>query len=369
MIGLGIDLFRYGGGGGAESTSLFNVVTYTGNGTSQPITGVGFQPDFVWIKSRGTTASHQLQDSVRGAGKILFSNDTTSEVSYNTITSFDSDGFTVAVDGVATGTNASGDSLVAWCWKAGGTAVTNTDGSITSQVSANVDAGFSIANFTIPSSGNFSVGHGLSEAPDMYIVKRRANTSGWGVWHTGLSGGTYFLLLGSTAAQTSDSTIFPSVPSSSVVNIGSAWTAGSGGTDAIMYSFHSVEGLSKFGTYSGTGSDQAITGLGFQPDFVLIKRTDSTGNWCIADSARLTSGESNFLYPNLNNVETVSAVITMESDGFSMDGSGGDYNASGGTYLYMAIKAISSAPPSLSPSLFLAFDSSEASFVDTGLTS
>ena len=344
MIGVGIDLFRYGGGGGAESTSLFNVVTYTGNGTSQPITGVGFQPDFVWIKSRGTTASHQLQDSVRGTGKILFSNDTSAEVSYNTITSFDSDGFTAAVDGVATGTNASGGTYVAWCWKAGGTAVTNTDGAITSQVSANVGAGFSVATYT----GNGStgtIGHGLSSTPELVIIKNRGAVASWYVGSPLLNTG-YYLVLNSDAAKAyyndgSGGAFFNYGGwSDSVVNVYNAnsTSINSSSYSYAMYSFHSVEGFSKIGTYVGTGADQAITGLGFQPDFVLIKRTNSTGNWCIADSARLTSGESNFLYPNLSNVESISAVITMESDGFSMDGGGADYNASGGTYIYMAIK-------------------------------
>lgn len=335
MLGLGIDLFRFGGGGSADVPQLFNAVTYTGNGTSQAITGVGFQPDFVWIKQRNSTASHQLQDSVRGAGKVLFSNDTSAEQSYNTITSFDSDGFTAAVDGVATGTNASGGTYVAWCWKAGGTAVSNTDGTITSQVSANVDAGFSIVSYTATNNSS-NVGHGLSQAPELVIFKSRTSASSWPVYTTAVDGTYDYLGLNLTNAK-GDSVL--TAPSSSVMYVNNTEFAGTnvGSNNYIAYCFHSVEGFSKFGTYSGTGSDQAITGLGFQPDFVLIKRTNSTGNWCIADSARLTSGESNFLYPNLTNAEG-SAYITMESDGFSMDGNGADYNASGGTYIYMAIK-------------------------------
>lgn len=333
MIGVGIDLFRYGGGGGAEPTSLFNVVTYTGDNTlSRTITGVGFEPDFVWIKRRNQAASHALFDSVRGATKMLSSDLTDAEATRaDTLTSFDSDGFTVSDSGFV---NDTADTYVAWCWKAGGTAVTNTDGSITSQVSANVDAGFSIVNWTATSNG-YTVGHGLSSAPELIITKSRALTTNWWTFTTLIDGSVDFLGLNLTNAKADDS-IGLSAPTSTVFSMHSGYT--STPTDVIAYCFHSVEGFSKIGTYSGTGSDQAITGLGFQPDFVLIKRTDSTGNWCIADSARLTSGESNFLYPNLNNAESVSAVITMESDGFSMDGAGVDYNASGGTYLYMAIK-------------------------------
>ena len=337
MIGVGIDLFRYGGGGGAEPTSLFNVVTYTGDGADRNI-DVGFEADFVWIKERNGTQAHRLYDRVRGNGAVLFSNLTNAEV--NTVNDgihFDyANGFNIDV-GINVGSyNGLGDPYVAWCWKAGGTAVTNTDGSITSQVSANVDAGFSIVSYTATNSSS-NVGHGLGQAPELIIFKSRTSASSWPVYTTAVDGTYDYLGLNLTSAK-GNSVL--AAPSSSVVYVNHTEFAGTnvGSNNYIAYAFHSVEGLSKIGTYSGTGSDQAITGLGFQPDFVLIKRTDSTGDWRIVDSARLTSGESNFLYPNLNNIESISAVITMESDGFSMDGGGAGYNASGGTYLYMAIK-------------------------------
>lgn len=333
MIGVGIDLFRYGGG--AEPTSLFNVVLYNGNSSSQDATGVGFDPDLIWIKRRTGTASNSLTDRVRGDGKGIFTDSTIAEINNASVyPSLITDGFNIP--GGSLTLNNSGDSYVAWCWKAGGTAVTNNDGSITSQVSANVDAGFSIVGYTATNSSS-NVGHGLSQAPELIISKRRTAVSSWMVYTTVVDGSYDYLFLNNTNAKANS---VLSAPTTSVIYVTNTESAGTNvGTDTyITYCFHSVEGFSKIGTYSGTGSDQAITGLGFQPDFVLIKRTDTTGNWTISDSARLTSGESKFLYPNLNNAESVSTPITMESDGFSMDGSGGDYNASGGTYLYMAIK-------------------------------
>lgn len=333
MIGVGIDLFRYGGG--AESTSLFNVVTYSGNSSSQDITGVGFDPDLIWIKRRTGTGSNSLTDVVRGDGKGIFTDSTIAEINNASVyPSLISDGFNIP--GASATLNQTGDSYAAWCFKAGGTAVSNTDGSITSQVSANVDAGFNVVSWTATNSTS-NVGHGMSVAPELIITKSRDSVSSWMVYTTAVDGSLDYLYLNSTLGK---SNAAGSAPTSSVFYVNNTEGAGTNNSNYryIAYCFHSVEGFSKIGTYLGTGADQAISGLGFQPDFVLIKRTDSTGNWCIADSARLTSGESNFLYPNLNNAESVSAVITMESDGFSMDGSGGDYNASGGTYIYMAIK-------------------------------
>ena len=334
MLGLGIDLFQRGAGGAAV-TQLFKAVTWAGTGSSNPIS-VGFAPDLVWIKNRSAVASNKLIDVVRGAGQQLESDTTNVEATNSNFSSFDSDGFTV-VGGTAY--NLSGNNYVAWCWKAGGTAVTNTDGSVNSQVSANVDAGFSVVEFNpnLTSGQSCTVGHGLSQAPELIITKSRTNTLNWFTWTTAIDGSLDVLRLNQTNAK-SDDTVTPASPTATVFSQNYGYTSTS--TSIIAYCFHSVEGFIKIGTYSGTGADQAITGVGFQPSVVIAKRTDSTSNWVIADDVRLTSGESNFLYPNLNNAESISAVITMESDGFSMDGGGADYNASGGTYLYIAIKGV-----------------------------
>jgi len=165
--------------GGEAVIPYFNTVTYNGNGSTQSISGVGFQPDFVWIKSRSAATSHKLTDIVRGTTKGLVSNTTAAETTdTNGLTAFGSDGFTLGTDSVY---NNSGATYVAWCWKAGGAAVTNTDGSITSEVSANVDAGFSVVNFTVPSSGDFSAGHGLNNIPEMVITKS-TDTFNWFIY-------------------------------------------------------------------------------------------------------------------------------------------------------------------------------------------
>jgi hypothetical protein len=318
----------------------FNTVTYRGTGADQSISGLGFSPDLVWIKDRTDVTAHYIFDVVRGALKDLYSNLSAAEYSAaQTLKSFDGDGFTV---GNNTGVNGSADDMVAWAWDAGsGSPVSNTDGSITSTVKANPAYGFSISNCTLPSSGNFTVGHGLSQTPDMFIFKRRANTSGWGVWHTGLSGGTYYILLESSGAQVNDSTVFSASPDSSVLNIGSAWTSSSGGTDAIVYAFHSVAGYSSIGSYTGNGSSTGPTvTTGFPVAFVMIKRSDGTGWWAITDNTRSTvNTRSNTLAANEAYSEatlTSDLNIDFTSTGFQIKDTDAYYNASGGTYIYMA---------------------------------
>ena len=338
------------GNSGGE-TLLFNAVTWSGTGGAQSITGVGFQPDFVWVKAYNQTSSHNAYDSVRGINKGLFPNLTAVEsdrtVAGGSLTSFDSDGFSVGTDsGTSTGLSNSGYNYVGWCFKAGGAAVTNTDGAITSSVSANVGGGFSVATYT----GNGStgtIGHGLSSTPELVIIKNRGAVASWYVGSPLLNTG-YYLVLNSDAAKAyyndgSGGAFFNYGGwSDSVVNVYNAnsTSINSSSYSYVMYSFHSVEGFIKIGTYSGTGADQAITGVGFQPAVVIAKRIDSTSNWAIADDVRTTAGEGHQLYPNLTNPQSISAPWTMESDGFSLDGGGVDYNASGGTYLYMAIKGV-----------------------------
>ena len=320
-----------------QPETQFNVVTYTGTGGTQAITGVGFQPDFVWIKGRSVAYNHLVFDSVRGVQKALHTNLTNATSTYtNALSSFDADGFTYGAD--CTG-NQSGASYVAWCLKAGGTAVTNTDGTITSQVSANVDAGFSIVGYTGTGS-NASVGHGLSVTPDLVIVKNRDFVDNWRVWHTDLSGGTYYLNLNATSAQASNSSFFTGLPTTSVFNIGTDNSLNRSGDDHIAYCFHSVEGFSKFGSYVGNGSstDGPFVYTGFKNAFVLVKRTNSTSNWVIIDNERIGYNIDNkLLYPNLSNAESTGGVtMDLLSNGFKPRFSGADYNASGGTYIYMA---------------------------------
>ena len=321
-----------------DGSEYMNTVLYTGNGTSQSITSVGFSPDLVWVKSRNTASYwHNLVDTVRGNTKYLFSNDTTGETTQTTyLTSFDSDGFSI---GSNANWNNSGTTYVTWNWRGSDSSpVSNTAGTITSTVSANTDSGFSIVTGTMPASGGFTVGHGLGVVPDMYIFKRTTNASGWGIWHKGLSGGTYYLLF-STAAQVNDSTVFSASPTNEVLNIGSAWP--SGGQDFVAYCFAEVEGFSKIGSYIGNGStDGPFVYTGFRPAFILWKRTNSTSSWAIWDTSRSTYNAANdVLFPDINDAESSgnSAYdVDLLSNGFKWRTSNATINGSGSTYIYMA---------------------------------
>lgn len=318
-----------------KSADHFNTVLYTGTGSTRSVTGVGFTPGLTWIKSRSAATDHALYDTVRGTTKQLESNNTAAETTESTgLTSFDSNGFTV---GSLAQLNTSTASYVGWNWKGGGTAVTNTQGTITSQVSANPSAGFSIVTFTTPTSGDFTVGHGLGVAPKMYIVKRRGNDSGWGVWHTALTGGTWYLTLESTAAQANNATIFSAAPTSTLLNIGSAWTA-TGAQPSVAYCFAEIAGYSAFGSYTGNGSaDGPFVYLGFRPRFILLKVTNTTGNWTILDTAREGYNVDNDpLYPNLLNAEGTTDLLDILSNGFKLRTTDASVNGNTYTYIYAA---------------------------------
>ena len=311
-----------------DGTEHFNTVLYTGTGADNSLTGVGFQPDFTWIKCRsvGTTA-HNLYDSVRGATKYLQSHSTAAEGTLATsLKSFDTDGFTV---GSWSEANFSGRTFAAWNWKAGGTGVANTDGTISSTVSANQTAGFSIVTYA---GGSGTVGHGLSQAPELIIEKKRDTTSDWLVGFTVLDGSYDYMRLNTTAAKAN---AVVTAPASSV------FTPNIGANNAIAYCFHSVEGFSKFGSYTGNGStDGPFVYTGFRPAFIITKRTDTSGYWWeMVDTAREPVNPSDQpLYANVTDAEYTSSVYDKDllSNGFKIRGTNGGHNASGGTYIYMA---------------------------------
>jgi len=310
----------------------FNTVLYTGNGSTQSITGVGFQPNLNWIKARNSPEYHVLHDVLRGANNRLFSNTTDAETTAPTMTSFDSDGFSVSTDGgTYSATNANGTTYAAWNWKANGSGVTNTDGSTTSTVSANTTAGFSIVTCTTLA-GTQTVGHGLSQAPDIVIQKSRNTAQSWYVYYDFVDGSQDYLTLNSTAAaaawggSAATSTVFYE-----------NWSAG---VNLICYCFHSVEGYSKFGSYTGNGSaDGPFVYTGFRPAFVMVKRADGAQNWPIVDTGRDTYNIANKrLFPNLSSAEDtgIPNYLDLLSNGFKCRDGNVSYNASGGTYIYMA---------------------------------
>jgi hypothetical protein len=324
------------------SDEHFNTVLWTGDGTTnRAITGVGHQPDLLWIKNRGTTNSHQLVDSVRGTSKNLYSDLTNAEDTVNRVMSLDSDGFTVWSQAYV---NASGNSYVGWNWKAGGTAVSNTDGSITSSVSANPDAGFAVGTYTGNATAGATIGHSLGATPEMVIVKRRTNARDWAVYHKDQSATptNAYLLLNSTAAVGVGSTAWNNGTfTSSVFTIGSHELVNFSGDSYVFYAFRGIDGHSKCGKYVGNNStDGPFSYTGFRPAFVIIKRTDSAAGWVLYDDKRDTYNQMQYvLWPNLNNAEYTSNLLHVDflSNGFKVrNATYGETNASGGTYIYIA---------------------------------
>ena len=334
----------------ADPTAYFNTVLYTGNGSTQSITGVGFQPDFVWLKERSSTSGHRFTDAVRGAGYSMASESTDAEnYASNRITSFDSDGFSL---GNAGAFNESSQTYVAWNWKANGSGSSNTDGTITSTVSANTTAGFSIVSYTgnTATDTNYTVGHGLSQTPDLLIIKNRdwaSSVSAWQTWHTSIGNNT--LALDTTNANNSgdftkflnqqpNSTVF-TVRADTSVTTGNRYRTNGQVNNYIAYCFHSVEGYSKFGSYTGNGStDGPFVYTGFRPAFLMVKlSTASGGNWLIADSTRSPQNVADeILRGNTSSAETDSDYFDFLSNGFKIRDSLTGLNGSGNTYIYMA---------------------------------
>ena len=334
----------------------FNPVLYTGTGgthpsTTQSVTGVGFQPDLTWIKIRSQAYQHFIYDAVRGATKVIYSDSTAAEATGNQLTSFNSDGFTVANIDTGVATNASGESFVAWNWKAGGSGSANTDGNMaeTVTVSANTDAGFSIVKYTGDGAAG-TVGHGLSKAPEMIIVKSTNGVDHFFVYHSGMASDaeTDRMLL-STINSIDDDVAYwnDTAPTSSVFTVGTYDGINQDDDTFIAYCFHSVDGFSKVGSYKGNGQHSGngpFVYTGFKPAYLMVKRTDATGHWWIKDSARdATNDTTDYLRADGNNADDVGwgsgssgGNVNFNSNGFKWDGNYSEMNASGGTYIYIA---------------------------------
>jgi hypothetical protein len=312
-------------------------VLYTGTGAALSITGVGFQPDFVWTKLRSQAGSHSLADVIRGGTAVLRSDSTAAEVTRaNHIQSFDADGFTLGADGTS---NLNGTTNVAWNWKASNaTAVSNTEGTITSQVSANPTAGFSIVSYTGTGSAA-TVGHGLGAKPDLMIIKERDGVANWIVYHQSLTADK-FMILNLTNAEADFTPIFNDTePTSSVFTVGTNGDINGSADQYIAYCFHSVEGYSKFSSYTGNGSaDGPFVYTGFRPAWVMVKRTDVANNWLIFDTERDVYNVAGLeLFANLSDAENNNKPeFDMLSNGFKCRYTYTGSNASGGTYIYMA---------------------------------
>jgi len=320
----------------------FNTSLWTGNGTSQSITGVGFQPSLTWIKSRNITYAGNITDSLRGTTKQLYTTGTSAEQTNSTfVTSFDTDGFTVGNNAYV---NINGYNFVGWNWKASPIPAINTDGTIQSIVSANQASGFSIVSYT-GDGANGTVGHGLGVAPEIVLVKRLNSTGNWSFNGSvgGLTYGTNKLVLNTSDAITSD-TNEVTAATSTTFTAGTSGSVGASGGTYIAYCFTSISGFSKIGSYVGNAtSNRAITGLGFQPNFVMLKNTASTTFWSIFDSSR---GGSLALFPNTSQVEAneTGVFVSFDSDGFTVNQEP-TANGSGNTIIYMAFKNNPAALP------------------------
>ncbi len=309
------------------SGASFNTVTYTGNGSTQSITGVGFQPDFVWVKSRSAATSNKLTDVVRGTTKGLVSNTAAEETTdTNGLTAFGSDGFTLGTDSVY---NTNTSTYVAWCWKAGGAAVTNTDGSSSSEVSANVDAGFSIVKHSGTMVSGQTFGHGLSAEPEIIINKITNVADYWWTFFPSVLGNSNVLDLSRTIALSAVGITY----SGNSSTFGISWTGGT--YDFIHYCFHSVAGFSKFGSYTGNSPSPITITTGFEPAMIIVKSYSwgSNKDWVIYDNKR---GEDKYLFSNTVGVEGTYNNVDFTSTGFNIVDTGSSLNQYGTSYIYMA---------------------------------
>ena len=317
----------------------FNTKLYVGNGGTQSITGVGFAPDWVWTKNRSTTDSHELYDTVRGATKRLISHSTAAENTETYFSSFDSDGFTFTGNG---NSNGNGNNIVAWCWDANGAGVSNTQGSITSTVSANTTAGFSIVSYTGNGTAGATVGHGLGVAPNIIIVKQRtASGNHWVMYNSALPSANYFLYLDSTDAQQTAAGFFNNTaPTSSVFTLGTDAQTNGNTNNLIAYCFAAIKGFSKFGSYTGNASnDGTFVYTGFKPAFIIMKRTGTADHWLIKDSVRDSYNVADKrIYPNQTSAEdtSVNAAIDLLSNGFKHRSSNDLVNPVSEVCIYMA---------------------------------
>ena len=344
----------------------FDILIWDGDSShNRNITGLEFKPDMVWIKSRnggtyggGLYYHHVIWDVLRGVGSDTVGASSRKELTvnenyqegrganytdyYGHVSSFNRDGF--QLDHV-TGepplyVNRNTNTYVAWCWKAGGAGVSNSDGDITTTVSVNQEAGFSMFTYTGNGGNGQTVGHGLSKAPQWIIVKNRSNAQNWRVWHHKLAAdGSKRLILDQTNVVEDASFLNDTAPTSTVFTLGpvdDAWNAN--GDNYISYCWHEVPGYSKFGSYTGNGSSDGVyVNTGFKPAWLLVKDTSTTENWRLFDNKRSPSNRLNkHLFPSNPNAESTETGLDFLSSGFKFRDGDAHQNGNGNVYVYMA---------------------------------
>jgi len=322
----------------------FNTVLWSGNGSAgRDITGVGFQPDWVWVKNRSRSSNHTIVDVLRGSGSYPMSstnNGVQDTSDTNQVSALISDGFTV---GSSTNTNASSENLVGWSWRAGGSGSSNTDGSInTTATSVNTTAGFSICKWT-GTGANATIGHGLGAVPKMYIVKNVDTTNDWNVYHHNI-GNTHRLFLNTTAAKEDNASAWNDTsPTSSVFSVGTNTNVNQSGSTMIAYVFAEKSGFSKFGKYVGNGNaDGQFIYTGFKPAWLMLKQTGTQG-WFLVDNKRANPFNpiDGSLHPNSNAAEDTSSDFFVDflANGFKLRDSDAQLNGNNNDYIYAAFAA------------------------------
>ena len=325
-----------------KSSLHFTPKLYTGTDNSNAITGLNFQPDFTWIKMRSSTASHALQDAVRGINKTFRTNNTNAQYTNSFFSSFNSDGFTVAT--TETDVNADGSTYVAWNWKANGAGSSNTAGSINSTVSANTTSGFSIVSYTGNGTSGATVGHGLGVVPQVIIVKRLNATDQTIMYHHKLNATPqdYYIRISDTGAASDFAGMWnDTAPTSSLFSIGNSATTNASSEAMIAYCFAEKQGFSKFGKYVGNGNaDGTFVYTGFKPSFVMLKKNSGSSSWNMYDTKRDPFNvQDQRLRANLTEAEASDSGFSDNdflSNGFKVRSTWGELNESASEYYYIA---------------------------------
>ena len=321
-----------------DPTLYFNTILYTGNETGRTLTGVGFQPDFTWIKQRNRSDPHILVDSVRGGTKELSVERTSAEhTEAQGLQSFNSDGFVL---GTHVDVNRNSTNMVAWSWKGGGSASNNTDGNKTISLSVNTTAGFSVGTYA-GTGQDSTIGHGLGAVPDWLMIKNRSSGSRkWQLWHNGLTGTNKYLAIDRSDAELTDSASWDNTAHSNTVwNTYGSGEANQNGENFVCYAWTSIQGFSDFGSYTGNGNaDGPFIYTGFKPAWIMTKQINGGSSWIVHDNKRdpINAVTEYFTVEEPDAAGTLANSFDLCSNGFKVRTSNGDRNSSGDSFAYWA---------------------------------
>ena len=321
-----------------DPTLYFNTVLYAGTGSEQTVSGVNFSPGLTWLKSRSNGQPNVLSDSVRGGNKQLYTADTQAETTYSQyLKSFNSDGFVLGTD---SGINQSSQTFVSWNWKAGGSASNNTDGNKTISLSVNTTAGFSVGTYA-GTGQDSTIGHGLGAVPDWLMIKNRSSGSRkWQLWHNGLTGTNKYLAIDRSDAELTDSASWDNTAHSNTVwNTYGSGEANQNGENFVCYAWTSIQGFSKFGSYTGNGNANGpFIYTGFKPAWIMTKQINGGSSWIVHDNKRdpINTVTEYFTVEENDAAGTLANSFDLCSNGFKVRTSNGDRNSNGDTFAYWA---------------------------------